>query len=72
MILTISVVAFMSATTLRAEDPALEYETVIPGYYLSSGRGIVADDSGNAYGIANYYEDHQDAFHSIFEYIEVF
>ncbi len=41
-----------------AGDPTFEYETVIPGYYLASAHGIVADDSGNAYLIGKAYADH--------------
>ncbi len=53
------ILAFGLTSSLEAQDPVLEYETVIPGYYLSSGDCIVADESGNAYGIASYYEDMQ-------------
>jgi hypothetical protein len=41
------------------EAPTFAYETIIPGYWLSSGRGVTVDDQGSAYGFASWYLDHQ-------------
>ena len=40
-------------------EPTFEYETVITGYYLASGRGIVSDSNGNAYVFARTIANHQ-------------
>jgi hypothetical protein len=47
------------ASTAYAEDPEFVYETVVPGYYLSSGRDVAVDTYGNAYVIGCWYEDQQ-------------
>lgn len=42
----------------HAADPVPDYETTIPGYWLSRGLDMVVDDQGNAFLIASWYEDH--------------
>ena len=44
-------------TASPADAPSLEYETVIPGYYLASGHGITVDEAGNTYVIGYAPED---------------
>jgi hypothetical protein len=46
------------APALQASQPVVDYETAIPGYWLSHGADLVIDDGGNLYGIGSWYEDH--------------
>ncbi len=39
----------LAATPAHADDPTVVYETVVPGYYLASGRGMAVDARGRAY-----------------------
>ncbi len=39
--------------------PNLAFNTVLPGYYLSSGQGLVIDAAGNSYLYAKHYPDGQ-------------
>lgn len=50
-----AVLALNTATMARGQDFA--YQTTVPGYYLASGHGVVADSDGNAYVIGKAYED---------------
>jgi hypothetical protein len=49
-----AITMFALAPVLRAEAPVLSFETTIPGYYLSSGRGITVDSNGNSYFFSRY------------------
>ncbi len=49
------VAAFASTATA---EPSLAYETVIDGYTLASGRGLIVDEEGSAYVLARTVGDH--------------
>jgi hypothetical protein len=55
-LLTLLVIA-TSAVTAHAEPPTPVYETLIGGYDLGYGRGLVLDDDGSAFVIASTYID---------------
>jgi hypothetical protein len=47
-----SLTGTLRTSAARDGEPTFVYETIITGYYLASGRGIVVDPNGNAYVIA--------------------
>ena len=47
------------ASTVQANTPGFDYETTIPGYYLSRGLDMTVDTDGNAFVIASWYQDQQ-------------
>ncbi len=50
----------LAASAARAEAPTFAYETVVPGHLLASGRGMVADNAGNAYVFGRWIGSHQE------------
>lgn len=48
----------VAAFAAGADEPAVAYETTVPGYWLASAHGVAADGAGNAYFIGKTYEDH--------------
>jgi hypothetical protein len=57
LVALLCLVSAVAAVSVAAQEPTFAYETVIPGYYLSSGRGITADDAGNAYVVGRWVGD---------------
>jgi hypothetical protein len=56
---TALLVAIACSPIAEADVLTVAYETTVPGYYLSSGRGITHDDAGNAYVIGRYVGEQQ-------------
>jgi len=52
------VLALGLTSVVPAGEPVIDFETTIPGYWLSRGVGMTVDDAGNAYVIASWYLDH--------------
>jgi hypothetical protein len=47
----------LAAPASAAEEPTFEYETLIDGFHLASGRGIAVDSAENAYVISRFVGD---------------
>ncbi len=53
-------IAVLLVLVTAATAPAalqVEYQTIIPGYTLASGRQLAVDGAGNAYAVASHYPD---------------